>query len=105
MTDEFSLFGDEPSEANAPEVAEPRPAAGWQRDLIRKALDARGLATMDERQQAVQEAAGRTVASLLDLTHDEAISLLNRLGQSAPARDRSASTWDSRDEDTWIDRL
>ena len=60
---------------------------------------------MDERQQAVQEAAGRPVASLVDLTHDEAISLLSRLAQAAPARERAVSTWDSRDEDTWIDRL
>ncbi|RNM12127.1 hypothetical protein EFL26_20160 [Nocardioides pocheonensis] len=83
----------------------PTPIADWQRDLIRKALDARGLTAMDDRQQAVEGAAGRALANLRDLTHDEAIVVLNRLGGSGPAGNRSASLWESRDEDTWIDRL
>lgn len=32
------------------------------------------------------------------------MSLLTKLGSNAPARD-STSTWDNRDEETWIDRL
>lgn len=105
MSDDLALFGDEHSEAPARSAPQPTPIADWQRDLIRKALDARGLTLMDERQQAVSAASGRAVASLRDLTQDEAITVLNRLGQVTPTGDRSASLWESRDEDTWIDRL
>lgn len=104
MTDDFALFGDDPQVA-PPQVAAPAPIADWQRDLIRKALDARGLTAIEDRQRAVEGAAGREVATLRDLTHDEAIRVLNRLGEAGSTRDRSASLWDSRDEDTWIDRL
>lgn len=105
MTDELALFGDEPRAAAAPPVALPTPIADWQRDLIRKALDARGLTAMEDRQQAVEVAAGRAVTNLRDLTHDEAIHVLNRLGQAGAAGGRKTSLWESRDEDTWIDRL
>lgn len=105
MTDDRALFGDVPSAGPAPVVAAPTPIADWQRDLIRKALDARGLVTMEDRQRAVAGAAGRDVASLRDLTHDEAIGVLNRLGETESRGERSASLWESRDEDTWIDRL
>lgn len=105
MTDDLALFGDEPPAAPAPVDLAPSPIADWQRDLIRKALDARGLASMEDRQCAVAGAAGRDVASLRDLTHDEAIRVLNRLGATEPRGDRSASLWESRDEPTWIDRL
>lgn len=60
---------------------------------------------MEDRQRAVAGAAGREVASLRDLTHDEAIRVLNRLGETESRGDRSASLWESRDEPTWIDRL
>lgn len=105
MTDDLALFGDDPRPAATPPVAEPTPIADWQRDLIRKALDARNLDSMDDRQQAVEAAAGRPVASLRDLTHDEAIRVLNRLGESGQGGARSTSLWESRDEATWIDRM
>lgn len=101
----MALFGDEPRVPSAPPADVPKPIADWQRDLIRNALDARGLTAMEDRQQAVEGAAGRAVPNLRDLTHDEAIVVLNSLGQSGPAGNRSASLWESRDEDTWIDRL
>ena len=82
-----------------------RPSRTGSVDLIRKALDARGLTSMDDRQQAVEGAAGRAVPTLRDLTHDEAIRVLNRLGESGQRGGRSASLWESRDEDTWIDRM
>ncbi|KQP66909.1 hypothetical protein ASF47_04170 [Nocardioides sp. Leaf285] len=81
------------------------PIADWQIDLLRKALDARGLTTMSERQSAIEAAAGRRVESLRTLTHDEGLHVLSRLAQ-APASGRvGKSAWDDRDEDTWIDRL
>ena len=105
MTDDLAPFGDEPPAGPAADVGTPTPIADWQRDLIRKALDTRGLTSMEERQRAVAGAAGREVASLRDLTHDEAILVLNRLGETESLRDRSTSLWESRDEPTWIDRL
>ena len=106
MTDDLALFGDDSPVEPTPVVAAPTPIADWQRDLIRKALDARGLAAVEERQRAVEAAVGRPVASLRGLTHDEAIRVLNSLGADAPSGDRSgASSWDSRDADTWIDRM
>lgn len=44
------------------------------------------------------------VSSLRDLTQEESLAILSRLGSSAPAT-KSASLWDRRDEDTWIDRI
>ena len=106
MSEDLPLFGDDESVEDAPVVPRPTLIADWQRDLIRKALDARGLASMEERRLAVEGAAGRPVATLRDLTHDEAINVLNQLGQTSPtATGARSSLWDSRDEDTWIDRL
>jgi DNA polymerase-3 subunit epsilon len=78
-----SLFGDD---EHVP--PEPEPAAAtirdWQIDLIRKALDARGLVSMDARQALVENLAGRPVESLRAMTHDEAMVAISSLGASAP---------------------
>ena len=105
MSDDLSLFGDdEPAVPPMPEST-PAPIADWQVNLLRKALDARGLTAMADRQQEVARAAERSVPTLRDLTHDEAIRVLNSLGASGRRSDRPVSLWESRDEDTWIDRL
>lgn len=105
MSDDLSLFGaDEPADPPSPATAPP-PVADWQIDLLRKALDARGLTAMAERQRAIETAAGRPVESLRALTQDEALSVLNRLGQAPMKKTSGASAWDDRDGDTWIDRL
>lgn len=105
MSDDLSLFGDDPSPAPVEAPKEPASIADWQVDLLRKALDGRGLASMADRQQAVEDAAGRPVESLRALTHDEAMSVLTRLGQTPASERRASSSWDERDEDTWIDRM
>lgn len=105
MSDELSLFDDEPT---TPEpVAQPTvpPISDWQVDLLRKALDARGITSMIERQTAIEAAAGREVPSLRELTQEEALSILNQFGQEPPERSSPGSAWDDREEDTWIDRL
>lgn len=104
MTDDLSLFGDDPRPAPVEVPKAPAPIADWQVDLLRKALDARGLISMKDRQEAIESAAGRTVASLRALTHEEGLQVLSRLGQPAAGGAKS-SAWDERDEDTWIDRL
>lgn len=107
MSADLSLFGNSEDDALAksqPAASDVVPIAQWQIDLLRKALDARGLVSMENRQQAIEAAAGRPIVSLRALTHDEALSVLARLGP-APERQRSGSSWDQRDEDTWIDRI
>lgn len=105
MSIDQSLFGDEPEPEPA---AAPAPAVAaitdWQVDLLRKALDARALPDMAARQAAIEQAAGRSLASLRELTFDEANAVLVRLAEDAPRRD-GTSLWDQREDDTWIDRL
>jgi hypothetical protein len=105
VSDDLSLFGDDDPAVPRTQVSGPAPIADWQIDLLRKALDARGLTAMSERQQAIEGAAGHPVESLRALTHEEAIMVLNRLGDKGAGRGRTISLWDDRDEDTWIDRL
>lgn len=101
----MSLFGDDPSEPIAPAVSE-TPIADWQVDLLRKLLGSQGLETMAERQRAIEAAAGRPVDSLRALTHQEALTVAERLGAAAPGESSpSSSSWDEREENTWIDRL
>lgn len=104
VTEDLSLFGDDP----APQTVEPPravPIADWQVDLLRNALEARGLTSMAERRQVIESAAGRSVASLRSLTHDEGMQVLSRLGEQQSSGRSATSQWDDRDEDTWIDRL
>lgn len=106
MSDDLSLFGDDDPEELAHPVQHVEPlASGWQIDLLRKALDARGLTTQAERQAAIDAAANRPVDSLRALTHEGALRVLSRLSETPATKNRSGSAWDERDEDTWIDRL
>lgn len=105
MPDDLSLFGDD-EPATVPVHAEaPTAIADWQVDLLRKALDARGLTSMSERQQAIEAAAARPVDSLRKLTHEEGLRVLSCLGQQHGSGRAAKSAWDDREEDTWIDRL
>lgn len=105
MSDDLSLFGDDAPSVPVEPPRAPTPIADWQVDLLRRALDARGLSTMESRQRVIESAAGRTVTSLRALTHEEGMQLLSRLGQKAAPGRSTTSQWDDRDEDTWIDRL
>jgi hypothetical protein len=105
VSDDLSLFGDDPKPAPVEVPKVPAPIADWQVELLRNALNGRGLTSMADRQRAIEDAAGRPVESLRELTHGEAMSVLTRLGQ-VPAPDRRTnSSWDDRNGDTWIDRL
>lgn len=104
MASELSLFGDEPPQAPGQPVPRDDSIADWLVKDIRDALTARGLTTMAERQGAIEAAVERPVESLRALTRAEALRVLASLrSPSAPTDD--ASSWDNRDEDTWIDRL
>lgn len=105
MTDDLALFGDDPRQVEEKPENDPAMAVAWQRDLIRKSLDALGLATTQARRQAVEQAAGRPVQSLSELTHDEALVVLKELGRPARPTEGRVSAWESREADTWIDRM
>ena len=102
MSGDLSLFGEEPPEEPVQPVPTEAPIADWLVKDIRAALTARDLATMAERQLAIEAAVGRPVESLRSLTRAEALRVLSAL--TAP-QTRRTSAWDDRDEDTWIDRL
>lgn len=109
MSLEGSLFGDDDATPEAPahRPVAPDGIADWQVEQLRRALDARGLTDMASRQQFIEELAGRPVTSLRDLHSSEARQLLEQIQtRSASAKaQRSGSSWDDRDEDTWIDKL
>lgn len=105
MSGDLSLFSDdqpaEPAQTGRPEEQ----IADWLVDRLRKALDARGLTTMAERQKAIGAAAERPVESLRSLSRSEALGVLERLALAQAPQKRSATAWDDRHEETWIDRL
>ena len=102
--DDLSLFGDDPAPEPTPPPA-PQRVARWQTDLIRKALDAEELASQEARRERIVALVGREVAGLVELTADEAAHVLIELGKNRTAAPSNESLWESRDEDTWIDRL
>lgn len=83
-----ALVTDRPPAAPPPS----RPITDQQRDLIREALDARGLDSMDQRQQAVEVAVGRAVPNLRDLTYDEGKRVLEWLDPQEFSGEKSTAT-------------
>lgn len=74
---------------------------------IRTAFDGAGVKGQGERKLLIESVVFRDVKALRDLTAVEARRVIERLKSrtSAPASTRTGSSWDTRDEDTWIDKL
>lgn len=94
------------------EAATPtRPAEHPVRDdqvlAIREAFAAAGIDSQERRQEIAQSCVVRPLASLRALTAAEAHRLLKRINENAAAKPlvSGASSWDLREQDTWIDRL
>lgn len=108
MSMDDGLF-DVPSPSVGVAIPQPLPSdrvADWQVAQLRQALDGLGLTDVSERQRLIERLVGRPVQALRDLTPSEATSLREQLAaKSASAQRTSGSSWDDRDEDTWIDRL
>jgi len=103
-----SLFGDDTGPEPARPASQPASAdtvADWQVSQLRSALDATGLTAMEDRQALVVELLGRSVSSLRDLTSAEARQLAEGFAARKNAGTQRGSSWDDREEDTWIDRL
>jgi hypothetical protein len=77
----------------------------WLVANLRSALNALGLASMDDRQVLIVELAGRPVASLRDLTVAEARQISEQLAARKKEGTDTRSSWDDRESDTWIDRM
>lgn len=105
MESDEDLFG---SQSKAEPIETPDHAGDsrvpdWQIKQLRRALDERGLPDMASRQALVERLVGRPVSALRSLSSGEALSLLEKL--TVPSSKGSSSAWDTREADTWIDRL
>lgn len=102
----FAHLGPPRSASSEPPPPPPSDAlADWQVAQLREALAGAGTHTMDGRQSLVEELVGRPVASLRGLTVSEARMLLEALTARKRAAGSTGTSWDNREEDTWIDRL
>ena len=105
MTEEATLFGEgEPT--GSPVEPAWQGIAEWQIKQLRQAFDSAGVTVLSERQAFVEKVTGTQVASLAALTPAQGRLVLERLselrrGDVTP----TGSSWDQRDEATWIDRL
>lgn len=81
------------------------PITTWQIGPLWKALNARGVAEMAERQQGIEDYAGRPMASLRELSGAEVLRTLSKLGEQSSAGETTGWAWKQRDGDTWIGRL
>ena len=107
MSGELSLFGDEqPKEQPVRSAPTETSLPDWLVNDIRAALTVRGLTTMIDRQWVIESAVQRPVESLRSLTRAEALRVLALLkSPPKPSAGQTTSAWDTRDGDTWIDRL
>lgn len=74
---------------------------------IREAFAASRIDSQDRRKEIVQSCVVRSVGAFRELTAAEAHRVLKRIKEVAAAKLRpaGASSWDLREEDTWIDKL
>lgn len=73
---------------------------------IRAAFDVAGIKDQVSRKALIESVVLREVDSLRRLRSIDAQRILQRLRQQAnPAPRLTGSAWDSREEDTWIDKL
>lgn len=106
MTDKlFDLPGQQP----APAIAEVGPAPIMERQIgrIRELFKAAGIEDQTERRSLVESVVGMNVAGLRSLSRFQALQVIEELsgrqGQGISTTKRSS--WDDREEDTWIDKL
>jgi DNA polymerase-3 subunit epsilon len=73
---------------------------------IRREFERLGITGQEERQAVIESTVLRSVRSLSSLTALEARRILAILGKRMPGgQNVSGSSWDNREEDTWIDKL
>jgi hypothetical protein len=94
------------SDSQVPALADP-PILEHQITAIREAFSHAGIDDQGRRQEIVQGCTVRPIASLRELTAAEAHRVVLRVKQIAYSKPRpeGASSWDLREEETWIDKL
>lgn len=101
---EMTLFGLEVKTA-APDPVE-IPIRPEQVDRIRRAFEDAQMASQHERKALVDAVVARDVPSLRDLTAVEGRRVLSRIKNREVEKPKTGgSSWDIREEDTWIDKL
>lgn len=103
--DEPGLF-DIPDQAPAVVEFEDPLVTEQQVATIRRAFDDAGIESMDERQKLIQSCTVRPVANIRELYMRDVRQVLKRIedwkNYTGPS---TGSSWDNREEDTWIDKL
>jgi hypothetical protein len=102
MNDEPGLF-DIPTEST-PEAIQDLPIRPEQIKQIREAFDKAGVAEQEQRKALINSVIIREVASLRELHAVEVRRILLAIEQRASPK-LTGSAWDTREEDTWIDKL
>ncbi|MGM0931149.1 MAG: hypothetical protein ACQEXN_15790 [Actinomycetota bacterium] len=102
MSDSLFEF-DEPQQPVLPRDIPIRPE---QVEKIRSAFDAAGISSQEDRQALIESVVIRTVSTVRDLHAVEARRVIERIKERTDAGPKAAgSAWDTREEDTWIDKL
>ena len=73
---------------------------------IRGAFEQAGITSMEERQEVIESCTARPVANIRELQARDVRRVLKRIAERQNhQKPVSGSSWDTREEDTWIDKL
>lgn len=101
MSETLFDFGDSSSMS-----ASPLPVRDEQIAAIRGGFNDVGILTQQDRKTFVESVILEPAVSLRGLTAVQARQVIDRLkDRQAPKKSSTGSSWDDREEDTWIDRL
>ncbi|MDQ0768196.1 hypothetical protein QF031_000945 [Pseudarthrobacter defluvii] len=105
IENEFSLFDiPETATPRSPSVLPDLPIRDDQVQEIRAAFDEAGIVEQTARKSLIESVSMREVASLRDLRAVEARRIVQRIKDTTKPK-ATGSSWDTREEDTWIDKL
>lgn len=75
-------------------------------DSIREAFANARIMSMEERQEIIESCTVRSIANIRELQAREVRRVLKRINDRKNSKGPdTGSSWDNRDEDTWIDKL
>lgn len=99
------LFDLEAGQAQEQTFEEPL-ISGEQVAAIRQAFEQAGINSMEERQEIIESCTARPVANIRELQARDVRRVLKRIADRQNYKKPiSGSSWDNREEDTWIDKL
>lgn len=103
---EFTLFDLDVPEPALP-VEEEKAISAEQVQRLQAAFNDAGLVSVEGQKELVRMCVVRPIASLYDLRPSDLRPIFNRISERAWTKPRSTggSSWDNRDEETWIDKL